>query len=70
MKKYGLQLRKPPGQSSKPAAPARRPPASIFGNDDDDDVEKEISRQASKTASLRKVIPQLNCSFFNFKVLR
>ncbi|KAF3337784.1 nuclear speckle splicing regulatory protein 1-like protein [Carex littledalei] len=60
MKKYGLQLRKPPGQSSKPAAaaPVRRPPPSIFGNDDDDDVEKEISRQASKTASLQKIEEQ------------
>ncbi|KAJ4814226.1 Nuclear speckle splicing regulatory protein 1 [Rhynchospora pubera] len=59
MKKYGLQLRIPPGQSSKPStAPARRPPASIFGDDDDDDVEKEISRQASKTASLQKIEQQ------------
>lgn len=69
MKKYGLQLRKPPGQSSKPpvAAPVRRPPPSIFGNDDDDDVEKEISRQASKTASLQRVVAQL--LFLRFKFL-
>ncbi|KAJ3675509.1 hypothetical protein LUZ60_004551 [Juncus effusus] len=57
MKKYGLNLRIPKSQPSKPAG-SRPPPASVFGAEDDDDVEKEISRQASKTSSLRKVEEQ------------
>src|SRR5689334_10079932 len=50
MKKYGLQIRAPfqKKQSSS------RPP-SIFADDEDNDVEKEISRQASKTKSLKEV---------------
>ncbi|XP_008799689.2 nuclear speckle splicing regulatory protein 1-like [Phoenix dactylifera] len=58
MKKYGLQLRIPPGQQ-KPAAtkPTLRPP-SAFGDDDEDDVEREISRQASKNKALQKIEEQ------------
>lgn len=55
-KKYGLQLRIPKSQSkptaSRPPAP---PPAFAFGGDDEDDVEREISRQASKNKALQKV---------------
>ncbi|OAY63781.1 Nuclear speckle splicing regulatory protein 1 [Ananas comosus] len=58
-KKYGLQLRIPKSQSkptaSRPPAP---PPAFAFGGDDEDDVEREISRQASKNKALQKVEEQ------------
>lgn len=56
MKKYGLQLRIPPGQQKQKASkPPIAPPASFFKDDDDDDVEKEISRQAAKNKALEKV---------------
>nr|XP_018685615.1 PREDICTED: nuclear speckle splicing regulatory protein 1-like [Musa acuminata subsp. malaccensis]XP_018685616.1 PREDICTED: nuclear speckle splicing regulatory protein 1-like [Musa acuminata subsp. malaccensis] len=60
MKKYGLQLRFPPAQkTSKPAPPRPPPPAFAFGGgDDEDDVEREISRQASKNKSLQKIEEQ------------
>lgn len=54
-KKYGLQIRVPPSQQKKqPLRPPLPKPAG-FADDDDDDVEKEISRQASKNKSLRDV---------------
>ncbi|KAJ8492106.1 hypothetical protein OPV22_013827 [Ensete ventricosum] len=60
MKKYGLQLRVPPAQkTSKPAPPRPPPPAFAFGGgDDEDDIEREISRQASKNKSLQKIEEQ------------
>ncbi|CAD5165849.1 unnamed protein product [Musa acuminata subsp. malaccensis] len=60
MKKYGLRLRFPPVQkTSKPAPPRPPPPAFAFGGgDDEDDIEREISRQASKNKSLQKIEEQ------------
>lgn len=61
MKKYGLQLRIPPGQQKAAAAakpPLRPPPAFGGEDDDDDDVEREISRQASKNKALQKIEEQ------------
>ncbi|XVF46984.1 hypothetical protein PTKIN_Ptkin03bG0072600 [Pterospermum kingtungense] len=58
MKKYGLQLRVPPSQQKKPAARPPLPPPLGFRDDDDNnenDVEREISRQASKNKSLKDV---------------
>ncbi|XP_060169909.1 uncharacterized protein LOC132600627 [Lycium barbarum] len=52
---YGLQLRAPPSQQKK-KQPAR-PTALGFG-DDDDDVEKEISRHASKNKALKDIEEQ------------
>ncbi|KAG2308388.1 hypothetical protein Bca52824_028136 [Brassica carinata] len=55
MKKYGLQIRAP----SQKKQPILRRPASIFGEDEDEeDVEKEISRQASKAKSLKETEEQ------------
>ncbi|KAL0741007.1 hypothetical protein Bca4012_082520 [Brassica carinata] len=55
MKKYGLQIRAP----SQKKQPILRRPASIFGEDEDEeDVEKEISRQASKARSLKETEEQ------------
>ncbi|URD78313.1 coiled-coil domain-containing protein 55 [Musa troglodytarum] len=60
MKKYGLQLRVPPAQkSSKPTLSRPPPPAFAFGGaDDEDDIEKEISRHASKNKALQKIEEQ------------
>ncbi|CAF1862956.1 hypothetical protein Bca4012_033325 [Brassica carinata] len=55
MKKYGLQIRAP----SQKKQPTLRPPPSIFDEDEDVDVEKEISRQASKTKSHKETEEQL-----------
>lgn len=55
MSKYGLNLR--PQQKKQPARPPL-PTALGFGNDDDDDVEKEISRHASKNKSLKEIEAQ------------
>ena len=54
MSKYGLNIR---AQHKKQPARPPLPTALGFGNggDDDDNVEKEISRQASKNKSLRDV---------------
>jgi len=55
IKKYGLQIRAPSQKKQSSSRPLLRT-ASIFGEDDEEnDVEKEISRQASKTKSLKKV---------------
>lgn len=56
MKKYGLNLRIPPGlQKQKTSKPPIAPPAFAFKDDDDDDVEKDISRQAAKNRANEKV---------------
>ncbi|WOG84423.1 hypothetical protein DCAR_0103606 [Daucus carota subsp. sativus] len=50
MSKYGLQIRVKPSSAARP--PVARPPPSAFLHDDDDgDVERDISRQASKNKS-------------------
>lgn len=55
MSKYGLNLR--PQQKKQPPRPPL-PTVLGFGNDDDDDVEKEISRHASKNKSLKDIEEQ------------
>ncbi|EOA28575.1 hypothetical protein CARUB_v10024793mg [Capsella rubella] len=58
LKKYGLQIRVPSQKKQSSSRPPLRT-ASIFGEDDEDnDVEKEISRQASKTKALKKIDEQ------------
>ncbi|GAB4824635.1 hypothetical protein Ancab_007507 [Ancistrocladus abbreviatus] len=57
-KKYGLQLRVPPSQQKKQPTRPPLPKAPGFSNDDEDDVEKEISRQASKNKSLKDIEEQ------------
>lgn len=54
MSKYGLQLRVKPSQQKQPTRPPLRAPLG-FQEDDDDDVEREISRQASKNKALKDV---------------
>ncbi|KAI8525846.1 hypothetical protein RHMOL_Rhmol13G0262500 [Rhododendron molle] len=58
MKKYGLQLRAQSSQQKK--QPGRPPlPTSLgFHDEDDDDVEREISRQASKNKALKDIEEQ------------
>ncbi|XP_059659643.1 uncharacterized protein LOC132306319 [Cornus florida] len=58
MSKYGLQLRVQPSQKKK--QPTRPPlPTPIgFQDEDDNDVEKEISRQASKNKALKDIEEQ------------
>ncbi|XP_010510790.1 PREDICTED: nuclear speckle splicing regulatory protein 1 [Camelina sativa] len=58
MKKYGLQIRAPSQKKQSSSRPPLRPAASIFGEDEDHDVEKEISRQASKTKALKEIEEQ------------
>lgn len=55
---YGLQLRVPPSQQRKQPARPPLPKALGFGDGDDDDVEKEISRHASKNKSLKDIEEQ------------
>ncbi|CAL9234490.1 unnamed protein product [Arabidopsis halleri] len=56
--KYGLQIRAPSQKKQSSSRPPLRN-TSIFGEDDEDnDVEKEISRQASKTKALKKIEEQ------------
>lgn len=57
-KKYGLLLRVPPSQQKKQALRPPLPKPAGFADDDDDDVEKEISRHASKNKSLRDIEQQ------------
>ncbi|KAF3614884.1 hypothetical protein FXO38_35425 [Capsicum annuum] len=52
---YGLQLRVPPSQQKKQPVRPPLPKALGFGDGDDDDVEKEISRHASKNKALRDI---------------
>ncbi|KAL8260751.1 hypothetical protein R6Q59_028704 [Mikania micrantha] len=56
--KYGLNLRAPSSQQKKQPTRPLRPSALGFGEDDDDDIEREISRQASKNKALRDVEEQ------------
>ncbi|KAM3251496.1 ubiquitin-like-conjugating enzyme ATG10 isoform X1 [Capsicum annuum] len=55
---YGLQLRVPPSQQKKQPVRPPLPKALGFGDGDDDDVEKEISRHASKNKALRDIEEQ------------
>ncbi|CAN8247066.1 unnamed protein product [Cochlearia groenlandica] len=57
MKKYGLQIRAPAQKKKALAKPPIRT-APIFGEEEDNDVEKEISRQASKTKSIKEIEEQ------------
>ncbi|KAK9069051.1 hypothetical protein SSX86_013167 [Deinandra increscens subsp. villosa] len=56
--KYGLNLRAPSSQQKKQPTRPPRPSALGFGDDDDDDIEREISRQASKNKALKDVEEQ------------
>lgn len=65
---YGLNLRLSAQQKKKqqPAKPPRPPPFG-FNDEDEDDVERDISRQASKNKSLKDVS---QCPFgFDFFVM-
>lgn len=53
MSKYGLNLR--PKKTQQPSRPPLATPKG-FGDDDDNDVEREISRHASKNKSLKEVV--------------
>lgn len=53
--KYGLNLRVQSSQQKKQPTRPPRPPAPGFGEDDEDDIEREISRQASKNKALKDV---------------
>ncbi|ONI02125.1 hypothetical protein PRUPE_6G178500 [Prunus persica] len=55
MSRYGLNLR--PQQKKQPTRPPLPKPLG-FGDDDDNDVEKEISRHASKNKSLKDIEEQ------------
>ncbi|CAH9067823.1 unnamed protein product [Cuscuta europaea] len=55
---YGLQLRVPPSQKKKQPTRPPLPTALGFGDGNDDDVEKEISRQASKNKALKDIEEQ------------
>ncbi|KAM7509110.1 hypothetical protein LguiA_019563 [Lonicera macranthoides] len=58
MSKYGLQLRvKPTQQKKAPPKPALPTPRG-FQDDDEDDVEREISRHASKKKALKDIEEQ------------
>ncbi|CAI9288263.1 unnamed protein product [Lactuca saligna] len=56
--KYGLNLRVQSSQQKKQPTRPPRPPAPGFGDDDEDDIEREISRQASKNKALKDVEEQ------------
>lgn len=56
--KYGLNLRVQSSQQKKQPTRPPRPPALGFGDDDEDDIEREISRQASKNKALKDVEEQ------------
>lgn len=55
MQKYGLQLRVKPQQAKKPPRAPLPAPVGFHDDDDEDNVEKEISRQATKNKSLKDV---------------
>lgn len=55
MKKYGLQLRAPSSQQKKQPGRPPFPTPLGFHDEDEDDVEREISRQASKNKALKDV---------------
>ena len=56
MKKYGLQLRVPPSQQKKQPTRPPLPPPLGFCDENEDDIEREISRQASKNKTLKDVV--------------
>ncbi|XP_024973500.1 nuclear speckle splicing regulatory protein 1-like [Cynara cardunculus var. scolymus] len=56
--KYGLNLRVQSSQQKKQPTRPPRPVAPGFGDDDEDDIEREISRQASKNKALKDVEEQ------------
>ncbi|CAH2056556.1 unnamed protein product, partial [Thlaspi arvense] len=58
MKKYGLQLRVQPSQKKQQPSRPPLPTALGFRDDDEDDVEREISRQASKNKALKDIEEQ------------
>ncbi|RVW86658.1 hypothetical protein CK203_039796 [Vitis vinifera] len=58
MKKYGLQLRVPPSQQKKQPTRPPLPPPLGFCDENEDDIEREISRQASKNKTLKDVIEE------------
>ncbi|XP_052202998.1 uncharacterized protein LOC127808473 [Diospyros lotus] len=58
MKKYGLQLRVPPTQQKKQPTRPPLPTPLGFHDEDEDDVEREISRQASKNKALKEIEEQ------------
>lgn len=55
MSKYGLQLRVKPTQQKKVPPKPPLPTPLGFQDDDEDDVEREISRHASKKKALKDV---------------
>ncbi|GFZ17746.1 nuclear speckle splicing regulatory-like protein [Actinidia rufa] len=57
MKKYGLQLRQQSQQKKQPGRPPIPNPLG-FRDEDEDDVEREISRQASKNKALKDIEDQ------------
>lgn len=52
---YGLNLRLSAQQKKQQSSKPPRPPPFGFNDEDEDDVEREISRQASKNKSLKDV---------------
>ncbi|OAY61343.1 nuclear speckle splicing regulatory protein 1 [Manihot esculenta] len=58
MQKYGLQLRVKPQQAKKPPRAPLPAPVGFHDDDDEDNVEKEISRQATKNKSLKDIEEQ------------
>lgn len=58
MKKYGLQLRVPPSQQKKQPTRPPLPPPLGFCDENEDDIEREISRQASKNKTLKDIEEQ------------
>uniref|UniRef100_A0A5B7BAA6 Putative nuclear speckle splicing regulatory protein 1 n=1 Tax=Davidia involucrata TaxID=16924 RepID=A0A5B7BAA6_DAVIN len=58
MKKYGLQLRVQPSQQKKQPTRPPLPTPLGFHDEDEDDVEREISRQASKNKALKDIEEQ------------
>jgi len=70
MKKYGLQIRAPSQKKQSSSRPPLRP-ASIFGEEEDHDVEKEISRQATKTKAHKEVsfFTRVLVSYISFNLI-
>lgn len=58
MKKYGLQLRVPPSQQKIQRTRPPLPTPLGFREDDEDDIEREISRQATKNKALKDIEEQ------------
>lgn len=56
--KYGLQLRVQSSQQKNPPSRPPLPPSLGFRDEDEDDIEREISRQASKNKALKDIEEQ------------